>query len=115
MSKLNALKRVPDFTGKEDVEQWLDRVEAAMRIDGVESKHHADVLVMRLDGAARKVWKNMPAEKQLDVVAIKSELQTAFGLQRYEAWLKATALAPISAGDSVDAAFNDIKALVSVA
>ena len=113
MAKLNALKRIGDYDGSTDIEQWLDRLEAAMRIDKIDLAQEADIIVMRLEGAARTVWKNISTAKQLDADTIKQNLRQAFGLQKFEAWRKVNSIQRIQAGNSIDAEFNQIKSLLT--
>ena len=68
--KLQALKRVGVFYGDSDVERWLDKVEVAMRIDGIPAEKHADVLALNLEGPAHDCWKRLPAESRTDASAI---------------------------------------------
>ena len=106
MAKLNALKRMGDYDGSTDIEQWIDLLQAAIRIDQMDPKQEADILVMRLEGSARIVLKNMPVEKQLDAAVIKENFRRVFGLQKFAAWRKANSIKEIQAGDSIDVAFN---------
>ena len=113
MLKLNALKRIPDFSGDDDVEKWIDRVESAIRIDGVPEENRADVIIMRLDGPARMTWKAMPADQQLNFSSIKARLRETYGMRRYEAWTKIHGT--IDPTESLDSTWERIKSLVSVA
>lgn len=113
--KLQALRRISDYDGSTDVEQWIDRVEAASQIDAVPKDQLANVFIIRLDGAARHTWKAMPEEKRSDAEAIKAALRRAFGLQRFEAWQKGTASRAIQPGESIDAAFAEIRTCLSTA
>ena len=64
-AKLNALKHVGNFTGDEDVERWLGRMELTLRIDEIPAARHADVLSLHLEGAAFDTWKEREMWKPL--------------------------------------------------
>ena len=113
--KLHALKRVGMFAGETDVERWIDRIELAMRIDGVPESKHADVLSLHLEGPAYDSWKGLAADKKQDAAAIKAELRTVFGLQRMEAWSLASASRNVGPGETVDVLFEELKKLVGIA
>ena len=113
--KLNALKRIEDYSGQTDVEQWIDRVEAAMRIDKIQSELEADIIIMRLEGAARSTWKSMPSEKRFQAAAIKAALRSTFGLSPFSAWSKFESLPPIQSNDSIDVAFQETKVILTTA
>ena len=114
--KLHALKSVGNFTGDTgDVERWLDRMELAMRIDGVPTEKQADVLAMHLEGAAYDIRKGLSTEEKKDATAIKAELLTVFDLQRMDAWSHDTALGSIVPGDTVHVTFEEIKKLLRIA
>jgi hypothetical protein len=113
--KLHALRRVGNFSGDEDVEQWIDRIEMALRIDSIPTDKHADVISLHLEQAAYQTWKGMPDEKKIDAAAIKAELRAVYGLQRITAWVAASSRDPLEPGDTVDVAFENIKRLVGIA
>ena len=71
--KLNALKHVGNFAGETDIEQWFDRMEMAMRIDGIPVGSHADVLAMHLEGPAYDTWKGLSVASKQNAAAIKAE------------------------------------------
>ena len=113
--KLHALKRVGSFAGDTDVERWIDKMELALRIDGIPTSRHADVISLHLEGAAYDTWKGLSAEKRMDAEAIKAELRTVFGLQRMDAWALATSQGSLAPGDTVDVAFEELRKLVGIA
>ena len=112
MVKLNALKKVGSFSGEGDVERWLDRLELAMRIDGIPEDSHADVLSLHLEGAAYDTWKGMEAAAKSDANKIKAELRSVFGLQIMEAWRKVMGQSPLTPGDTVDVAYAETRQLI---
>ena len=111
--KLHALKRVGAFAGETDVERWIDRIELAMRIDGVPESKHADVHSLHLE--TYDSWKGLAADKKQDAAAIKAELRMVFGLQRMEAWSLASSSRDIGPGETVDVLFEELKKLVGIA
>lgn len=115
MAKLNALRSVGNFDGSSDIERWIDRMEMAMGIDGIEDSKHAVVLSFHLEGAAFDTWKGLSEDGRKDAAVIKAELRSVFGLGRMEAWNLATASGTISPGDTVDVAFEGLKKLVGKA
>ncbi len=44
--KSHALKRVGNFAGNVEIERWVDRLEMALRVDGIPQYQHADVLAL---------------------------------------------------------------------
>lgn len=113
--KLNALKRVGNYSGDTDVERWVDRIELALRIDNVPTDRHADVIALHLEGAAYDTWKGLATERKSDAAAIKAELRTVFGLQRMDAWALAVSPSSLAPGDTVDVAFEELRKLVGIA
>lgn len=113
--KLNALKSVGNFAGDTDVERWIERMDLALRIDGIPDDRHADVMALHLEGAAFDTWKGLSVDKKMNVAAIKAELRAVFGLQRMDAWNLAASLVPIAPGDTVDVVFEELKKLVGIA
>ena len=113
--KLNALKHVGNFAGETDIEQWLDRMELAIRIDGIPVENHADILALHLQGAAYDTWKGLSTASRQDAAAIKAELRKVFGMQRMEAWNRVVTLGRLAPCDTVDVAFEEVKKLVGIA
>ena len=84
--KLNALKEVRKFCGQGDIEEWIEMLEGAIRIDEIAKEKEADIMAMRLEGPARAAWRTLPLSAQRDAEAVKTELRRMFGLQKFQAW-----------------------------
>ena len=114
-TKLHALKRIGVFSGDSDVERWLDKVELAITIDGIEESKHASILALNLEGPAYDCWKNLSTEKKKDASAIKNELRAVFGLQRMEAWALAASQRQLESNEKIDVVYEEIKKFVKIA
>ena len=92
--KMRALKQLGNFSGGEDVNRWLDRFEVALRIDQL-MENEADMLVMRLDGAAYDTWRGLSGSQQRSAEDIKTALRRVFGKSRFEAWADMATDSPV--------------------
>ena len=113
--KLHALKCVGNFAGDADIERWVDRMEMALRIDGIPAEQHADVLALHLEGPAYDTWKGLSEMQKQSSTAIKAKLRAVFGLQRMDAWNQVASLGPVVPGDTIDVMFEEVKKLVGIA
>ena len=112
--KLNALKKAGSFSGDGDVEQWIDRMEQALLIDGIPESSHAAVLSLHLNGAAYDTWKGLSAEGKIDATQIKTALRSVFGMQKMDAWMKAVSSGGLIPGETVDVAFAELRKLLTI-
>lgn len=83
MSELRAMKKIPDYSGKSDVERWIDRFELAVEMDEVFNKE-AELLSARLTGPAYVLLKTLSEEEQKDAEAIKKALRDKFANQPHK-------------------------------
>ena len=119
MDKLKLVETVRRFKGgpEEDLEQWLDRFETAVKIlssaadDAARSKEMAAMMPLFLDGPAFSTWSQLEDAEKKDFGEIKSALRRVFGLGKAAAWqrLKSLHLFP---GESVDVMVNEAKTLL---
>ena len=57
--KAHAIKTFQSVNNDTDIERWIARFNMACRIDGVPEDKKADVLAMKLEGAASDVYRNL--------------------------------------------------------
>ena len=110
---MKALKEITRFSGDGNIEEWLDRFETAVSLDRDESRE-AELLIMRLEGAAYATWKGLLPADRYSVEKIKAALRRVFGESRYDAWSSFLSARAVT-GEPLDVLANRISAWANVA
>ena len=82
---MKAMKEISRFSGEGNVEDWLDCFETAVSLDH-EELCEAELLIMRLEGAAFAIWKGMATDQCRDTGQIKAALRRVYGETKFDAW-----------------------------
>ena len=107
---------IPKFGGggNEKIEQWLDRLDVAVEIFGVDGKEMiVKMMPLLLLDDAYATWGQLDEKEKKDYDGIKSALRQVFGKSKLVAWqeLKNLKLLP---GDSLDVLLGTIKGLFKI-
>ena len=99
------------------MERWIDRIELAMRIDGVPESKYTDVPLTSFGGAGLRFMEGTRCGQEARCCNNQGRALDGFrfGLQRMEAWSLASASRDIGLGETVDVLFEELKKLVGIA
>lgn len=117
MKLTDVLKR---FSGNDDVEQWLDRFEVAVKLtekpadDAAKKKLMAEYVPLMLDEPAFSTWQQLTDKEKDDFASISDALRRVYGKSISTAWqeLKSLRLFP---GEPIDVLVTRIQRLLRVA
>ena len=78
------LKLIPEYDGKTDIVEWIDKLELVCSIRGISDT--ALVTPLRLRGGAFAVYQQLADKEKKSEENIKTDLTTAFAADPYTAY-----------------------------
>ena len=110
VSDNECIDAIDDYTGKEDIVQWLERTELLCELQGCEA---VKVLPLKLKGDAFTVYAQLPARSRASFEAVKDALCSAFAPDAIGAYEEFVARR-LRSGEAVDVFFADLRRLSSL-
>jgi hypothetical protein len=107
MNNLKVKEMIKPFTGENDVETWLTKVDLVMKIHKL--KNEAEFIPLFLEEAALAVYLQMSEENKKSGQNIKERLREAFGEDPFAAYQKLTKKK--WQGESIDVFATDLNRL----
>ena len=103
-----AIKLIPEYSGKGDVAEWLEKIELVCELRQV--KDVATVLPLRLTGSAFAVYQQLPKDKKGKISEVKKSLLAAFTVYSFAAYEQFTTRR-LLAGESPDVYLANLRTL----